>query len=117
MTYRDLDVWKLSLHFVSDVYKLTANFPKHEVYGLSSQLQRAAVSIPSNIAEGSGRKSTKEFVQFLYIAKGSLLEIETQLEIAKILNYIEEIGVNLETIKRLRSMLNGLINKLENNQC
>ncbi|HRY84633.1 MAG TPA: four helix bundle protein, partial [Candidatus Cloacimonadota bacterium] len=93
---------------------LTGTFPKHEVYGLSSQMQRAAVSIPSNIAEGSGRKTTKDFIHFLFIAKGSLLEIETQLEIAKILAYTENIDNLIETIKRLRNMINGLITSLEN---
>lgn len=114
MTYKDLEVWKLSLQFVAEIYKLTQTFPKHEIYGLSSQLQRASVSIPSNIAEGSGRKSTKDFIHFLFIAKGSLLEIETQLEIAKILNYTQDISVFNETIKRIRNMINGLIISLEN---
>jgi len=99
---------------VAEIYKLTQTFPKHEIYGLSSQLQRASVSIPSNIAEGSGRKSTKDFIHFLFIAKGSLLEIETQLEIAKILNYTQDISVFNETIKRIRNMINGLIISLEN---
>jgi len=113
MIYRDLDVWKLSIQFVADIYILTGTFPKHEVYGLSSQMQRAAVSIPSNIAEGSGRKTTKDFLHFLYIAKGSLLEIETQLEIAKILGYARDINAFIETIKRLRNMINGLITSME----
>ena len=113
MIYRDLEIWKLSLQFVAEIYKLTGTFPKHEVYGLSSQMQRAAVSIPSNIAEGSGRKTTKDFVHFLYIAKGSMLEIETQLEIAKILDYTKDINALIETIKRLRNMINGLITSLE----
>lgn len=89
-THKDLDVWRKSIDFVTMVYKTTGNFPKEELYGLTSQLRRAAVSIPSNIAEGSARKSNKEFIQFLYIALGSTVEIETQLIISKNLMFIDE---------------------------
>ena len=78
-THKNLQVWKKSIILVKDIYLITRNFPKEELFGLTSQLRRAAVSIPSNIAEGSGRDSKKDFVRFLYVAIGSASEIETQL--------------------------------------
>ena len=105
MIYKDLDVWKLGIDLVVEIYQITARFPNDELFGLVSQMRRAAVSIPSNIAEGSGRRNTKEFIQFLYIAKGSLLELETHIEIARRLNYITNIKYFTECIKRLRIML------------
>jgi four helix bundle protein len=87
-SHKDLKVWQESMDLVIQIYKLAENFPKHEVYGLSSQIRRASISIPSNIAEGAGRKGGKEFTRFLYIALGSLSEIETQLEMSQRLNYI-----------------------------
>ena len=90
-THMDLDVWKRSMSFVETVYKLSAQFPKEEMYGLTSQIRRAAVSIPSNIAEGASRQSPKEFVQFLYISLGSLSEVETQLILSQRLLFIENI--------------------------
>ena len=110
-THKDLDVWKKSMDFVTELYKQTASFPKVELYGLSSQMRRAAVSIPSNIAEGAARKSNKEFIQFLYIALGSSAEVDTQLIIAKNLNFIdvtvfEKMNVDQDEISR---MLVGLI--------
>ena len=89
-THKDLDVWRKSMDFVTKLYKTTAVFPKEEMYGLSSQMRRAAVSILSNIAEGAARKSNKEFIQFLHIALGSTVEIETQLIISKNLKFIDE---------------------------
>ncbi|HET9701895.1 MAG TPA: four helix bundle protein, partial [Burkholderiales bacterium] len=83
MKYTDLDVWKQSLDFVVDVYRITRQFPPEEKYGLASQMQRAAVSIPSNIAEGHGRKFTGAYLNHLSIASGSLMELETQLRIAR----------------------------------
>jgi four helix bundle protein len=88
-THKDLDVWRKSIEMVTKVYKLTRNFPKEELYGLTSQIRRAAVSVPSNIAEGSGRNSIKELLQFLYYATGSLSELETQLIIAHNLDYLD----------------------------
>lgn len=88
--YSDLTVWKDSVEFVTKIYKVTESFPKSEVYGLTSQIRRSAVSISSNIAEGASRKSPKEFSQFLSIAVGSLAELDTQLIIAKNLLYLEE---------------------------
>jgi four helix bundle protein len=91
-SFRDLRVWQAGIDLVRNVYEMTSNFPRSEVYGLASQMQRAAVSIPSNIAEGHARESTKEYLQHLSIAQASLAELETQLEIAKQLNYISEEG-------------------------
>lgn len=89
-SYKDLIVWQKAMDLVELVYHLTKLFPKDEQYGLSNQLRRAAVSIPSNIAEGQARNSTAEFRNFLSIARGSLAELETQLLIAERLNYIEQ---------------------------
>ena len=86
--HRDLLVWQKAMQFVTDVYHDTAAFPKEEVYGLTNQLRRAAVSVPSNVAEGHGRRSKKEFHHFVSQARGSLLEVETQLEIARNLGYL-----------------------------
>ena len=89
-SFRDLRVWQAGIDPVRKIYELTSRFPRNEVYGLASQMQRAAVSVPSNIAEGHARESTKEYLQHLSIAQTSLAELETQLEIAKQLNYIFE---------------------------
>lgn len=114
-TYRDLVVWQKAMALVSAVYKLTAAFPSSERFGLTSQIQRAAVSIPSNIAEGQGRLATKEFRQFLGIARGSLRELETQLLISIDLAYAEAAAVNecLELADEIGRMLNALIKALE----
>jgi len=80
--HKDLEVWKKSMDLVSNIYKITEPFPNKELYGLTNQIRRAAVSVPSNIAEGAARSSKKEFIQFLYIALGSLSELETQIIIA-----------------------------------
>jgi four helix bundle protein len=117
MTHIDLEVWKRSIKLVTNVYKETRNFPKEEVYGLTSQIRRSAVSIPSNIAEGAARRSKTEFRQFLYIALGSASELETQFIIAKELFYIEEVVVTqlLEEIKSIGKMIIGLIKSLNIN--
>lgn len=107
--HKDLDVWKQSMVLVEDIYLLTKNFPADEKYGLSSQMKRAAVSIPSNIAEGAGRKGDKEFIQFLYIAMGSLSEIETQVILANRLKFIDSIEVYVVQIEKIKKMLFGLI--------
>jgi four helix bundle protein len=112
-THKDLEVWKSSMDFVISIYKITSTFPTSEIYGLTSQIRRAAVSVPSNIAEGAGRKNTKEFIQFLYISLGSLAEIETQLEIASRLMYLKDTKDYQETIDGLRKMLAGLIHALK----
>jgi four helix bundle protein len=90
MMHRDMEVYKHSMLLVKDVYVLTKSFPKEEIYGLVSQMKRAAVSIPSNIAEGCGRRTDKELHNFLNIALGSLIELETQLEIAIMLEYVQD---------------------------
>lgn len=89
-SYRELIVWQRSMDLVTKIYKVTESFPKQEMCGLTSQMRRAAVSVPSNIAEGQGRKSRREFVQFLSLAKGSLVELETQVQIGKNLGFIKE---------------------------
>ena len=108
-THKDLDVWQVSMELVKDIYALTKNFPSDEKFGLINQLRRAAVSIPSNIAEGASRQSSKETIQFLYVALGSLSEVETQVEIARNLDYINEIGSVLGKILRVRMMLLALL--------
>lgn len=109
--YQDLKVWQRSMELVTAVYKRTAEFPKHELYGLTSQIRRAAVSVPSNIAEGQGRRSPKEFCQFLRHAKGSLMEVETQTIVAVRLSYISSESGNavLKMSAEIGKMLNGLI--------
>lgn len=113
-TYRDLLVWQKAMKLVEEVYRASQKFPKEEVYGLTSQLRRAAVSIPSNIAEGQGRKGTREFQQFLAQARGSLLELETQLLIAQNLGYLPQAQAEqlLKLTAEVGRMLNGLMNSL-----
>ena len=107
--HMDLEVWKQSMDLVEDVYKLSSHFPKEEIYGLTSQIRRAAVSIPSNIAEGAARHGNKEFIQFLYVALGSAAEVETQLILSQRLNFVNEIEKTLNDITIIKKMLNGLI--------
>ena len=108
--YRDLKVWQLAMSLTENTYKLCAKFPKHEIYGLTSQLQRAAVSIPSNIAEGQARSSSKEFAHFLSIALGSLAELETQLVLAQRFEYLnnEDANLMLQQAEEIAKMLKGL---------
>jgi four helix bundle protein len=110
-SYTDLDVWKKSRILVKDVYLLTTDFPRDEIFGLSSQMKRCAVSVPSNIAEGHGRNHTKDTLQFFYIARGSLYELETQLFLSLDLGFIkkEHFESNFETITHCKQMINGLI--------
>ena len=89
-SYKDLEAWKKSMQLVKEIYFLTKTFPKEEIYALTSQIKRAAVSIPSNIAEGSGRHYKKETIQFLHISRGSLYELDTQLNIAVLTDIIDE---------------------------
>lgn len=109
--YRALKVWQLGMSLTTRVYRLTGNFPQHELYGLTSQLRRAAVSIPSNIAEGHARSTAKEMIRFCSIAKGSLAELETQLLVAAELGYASQDSVAglLESTTELGRMLSGLI--------
>ena len=112
-SHRDLDVWKVAMDLVSEVYRLTKKYPKEELFSLTSQIRRCAVSIPSNIAEGAARNGKKEFIQFLYIALGSCAELETQLLIARKLDYPGN-PVIFDQLDRIRRMLLGLIRKLRN---
>ncbi len=114
-SYRELEVWKRALQLVIPVYKLTDKFPKEEQYGLISQMKRSSVSIPSNIAEGSRRGTRKDFRHFLFTAFGSGAELETQVEIAKMLHYGElEDYIEVENyLKEVMSMLNSLIESLK----
>lgn len=116
--YRKLVAYNKALDFVTQVYALIKKFPKEEQYALCDQLRRAVVSVPSNIAEGMGRESTKERVHFIEIAYGSLMEVECQLEVAKRLGYISEVEWNVESVKseeleRLLSGLRSSISKVE----
>ena len=113
-SYRDLVVWKKSMTLVLDVYRSTQSFPRGETYGLVSQLRRAAVSVPSNIAEGQARLSTGEFRQFLGNARGSLMEVETQILIAEGLGYLEHdrSASLLGSTAEVGRILNGLLNSL-----
>jgi four helix bundle protein len=109
--YKDLLAWQKAMDLVTVCYKLTANFPASERYGLTDQLRRAAVSIPANIAEGQGRQYDAEFVRFLYIASGSLAELETHIQIAQRLDYINQLtaGQMLEQTTEVARLLHGLI--------
>ena len=115
MGHKDLEVWKKSMDLVVLVYKLTENFPDTEKFGLTNQIRRAVVSIPSNIAEGAARKNDKEFIQFLHIALGSLAEVDTQYLIASRLEYIpidNKIENNIEEVRKLiLGMRNYLLKK------
>jgi four helix bundle protein len=112
-THKDLLVWQKSIDLVTAMYKLTNGFPSNEIYGLTSQLRRASVSIPSNIAEGAARNSDKEFVRFLYIARASAAEVDTQLIISENLGYIKLEKIKLkEELLGISKMLTALINKI-----
>ena len=110
-SYRDLVAWQKAMALVTDVYRVTRGFPGEERYGLTNQLRRAAVSVPSNIAEGQARFSAREFYHFFGTARGSLVEVETQVQIAMNLDYVPEIeGVGLlKKTAELGRILNGLL--------
>lgn len=114
-SYRDLNVWKKSIQFIKAIYIESAAFPKHEQYGLTKQMQRSAVSIAADIAEGHARQSTKEFLYFLNVAYGSLAETETHLVIASELGFlpIEKLNSILESSAEIGRMLNGLVRALK----
>ena len=113
-SFKDLDIWKRSIILVEKIYAVTQGFPKEEIYGLASQLRRAAISVPSNIAEGFSRASGKEYKQFLYISRGSCSEIITQIIIAQNLNYIEgkKVEFLLKETEEISKMIMGLIKKI-----
>jgi four helix bundle protein len=117
-SYRDLLVWQKAIELAVESYRFTEGFPKSELYGLTSQLRRASVSVPSNIAEGYGRGSRKEYLQFLFVAQGSLKELETQIILAQKLSFapemaVEDLLLQLETVGK---MLGGLIRSLKAKQ-
>ncbi len=114
-SYKDLIAWQKAIAFVTEIYRLTTRFPNHEMYGLTSQLRRAAVSIPSNIAEGQGRNTKGEFRQFVGQARGSPLEIETQLLIANNLGYLSKAEAEnlLAGCGEVFRIVNGLLRSLE----
>ena len=113
-TYRDLVVWQKSMVLVTEVYEISKKFPKDELYGLTSQIRRCAISLPSNIAEGYGRNSTNDYIHFLRIASGSLYELQTQMEISLNLQYIDrrEFENLYELSREIERMLSSLIRKL-----
>jgi four helix bundle protein len=113
-SYKDLIVWQKAIEMVLEIYKIISKFPSEERYALSSQIRRSAVSVPSNIAEGHSRQHSSEFRQFIYIALGSLAELDTQLIIAEKLQYIYEEELSLITVKivEIRKMLFTIGKKL-----
>jgi len=108
--HHDLKVWQESIELVKMIYEFSKNFPVEETYGLTSQIRRSSVSIPSNIAEGAARTGTKEFLRYLSMSRGSLSEVETQLLIAVNLGYIKNPDVIFEQIEKVFGLLGGLIN-------
>jgi len=114
-SFKQLNIWQKGIEEVKYVYEITKNFPRYELYGLTSQIRRAAVSIPSNIAEGFKRSHSNEYRQFLHIALGSAAELETLLIIAKELGYMENNQLEniLEKIQNISKMISSLLNKLK----
>lgn len=114
-TYREFIAWQKAMAFVTEIYKVTRSFPKDELFGLTSQIRRSAVSIPSNFAEGFGRKGNNEFLRFIRISIGSLYECQTQLEIARNIEYLNDIGFDsvFAQSKEIEALLRGLEQKLE----
>ena len=112
--YRDLLVWQKSLQFVTEIYRLSESFPSKEIYGITSQLRRASVSVPSNIAEGYGRNSIAEYKRFSQIALGSLYEVQTLLEVSRNLDYVSNdlFSKLFEATRELERMMTSLIRKL-----
>lgn len=113
-SYRDLIVWQKSMKLVTEIYEATKTFPREEVYGLTSQIRRCAISIPSNIAEGYGRNSTGDYIRFLQIAVGSIFELQTQIEISANLKYLsaEIFSLLFNKTKEVELMLLALIRKI-----
>lgn len=113
MSHKKLDAWKSAMKLVVEIYNTTKSFPKEEFSGLTKQIRRSAVSIPSNIAEGCARQNDKEIIHFLYISIGSLSEVETQLLIAKELNYVKDIEQILSDLNTEKGIILGLIKYLK----
>lgn len=116
-SHKDLDVWRAAIDMARDIYELTKAYPKEEQYGIISQMRRSAVSIASNIAEGAARQGKKEFVQFLYVAVGSANELDTQLEISKVVKLaeMERLDAVQAQVTRITMMLRGLIRSIRTN--
>jgi four helix bundle protein len=114
-TYKDLIVWQKSIQLVTDIYALTKTFPSDERYGMVSQLNRAVISVPSNIAEGWGRELSKNYLQFLRVSQGSLMEVETMILISKNLGYINETNFKElnKKIEEVGKILQGLIKSVQ----
>lgn len=115
-SFRDLIVWQKAMKLVTDIYRLSRKLPRDEQYGLISQIRRSAVSIPSNIAEGYGRESTGDYVRFLLIARGSLYELQTELEICLNIEYLSYslFEIHYERSREIERMLSSLVRKTEN---
>lgn len=115
MYFKEMETWKQAMFLVKFVYELTKGFPKEELYGLTSQIKRAVVSVPANIAEGLGRNHKKDTIQFLHISRGSLYELETLMEIASMMNMITEVQLSeaVGMINRSSKLLNGTIRYFE----
>lgn len=113
-SYRDLVVWQKSMKLVAECYSMTKEFPNHQQFGLTSQLQRAAVSIPANIAEGHGRRTTGDYLRHLAIARGSLMELETHIQIAEMLKYVDSKGSEQLLVRtaEISRMLTSLLSSL-----
>jgi len=114
MSHERLEAWQEAMRLVKAVYQLTSSFPKEEIYGLTQQMRRAAVSIPSNIAEGAARDGKKEYAYFVSIARGSLSELDTQIKISKMLGYTEEISDIIDLTGKVGRLLTGLYKKWSN---
>jgi four helix bundle protein len=113
--FREYDIWKTAMQIAKETYTLTKTFPEDEKFGLISQVRRAAVSIPANIAEGAGRKTQKEFAQYLHISQGSAFELETHLLLSLELNYIhdKDLEIIIEPLHKLQKQITHLIEKLK----
>lgn len=113
--HKKLNVWQKSIILIQKIYELTRSFPKIEIYGLTNQMRRAAISIPANISEGAARQTKKEFIQFLHVAQGSLSELDTHLEISQKLGYFKENSVQEISLlmNDIDKMLTGLIKSLK----
>ncbi|MGB3758333.1 MAG: four helix bundle protein [Rivularia sp. (in: cyanobacteria)] len=115
-SYRDLKVWQVGMELAKECYFITRAFPREELYGMTSQIRRASASIPANVAEGHGRKTRPEYIQFLYIAQGSLKELETHLLLSKMVNLAEAKAIDslVSRCESLGRQLSALIRALEN---
>ena len=114
MDHKNLEAWKKATKFITEIYRITQDFPQHELYGLTNQIRRSAVSIPANISEGCARQWDKETIQFLYISIGSIAELETELLIAQNLGYASNIDEIMDKLIKIRNLILGLIKYLKN---